>query len=67
MKSRSVSIFFEGVLNWCCNVLKLYPDFTPNKKWGSLVGDKNRNVREQWDENNCNLHVSGVKEANCKG
>lgn len=47
--------------------MKAYPDFFPHKTWGSLIGDRNRYTREEWDEKECNELVGGSKGENCIG
>ena len=56
----------SGDLIWCCGIMKAYPDFFPHETWGSLLGDKNRYIRKEWDEKHCNDLV-GTNAANCKG
>ena len=46
--------------------MKAYPDFFPLETWGSLLGDKNRYIRREWDEKLCNDLV-GSNGEHCKG
>ena len=46
--------------------MKAYPDFLPRETWGSLLGDKNRYIRREWDEKLCNDLV-GSNGEKCKG
>ena len=54
-------------LIWCCGIMKAYPDFFPRKTWGSLIGDKNRYIRNEWDNKLCNDLVGSSKGEKCKG
>ena len=47
--------------------MKAYPDFFPLETWGSLLGDKNRYIRNEWDEKLCNVLVGSSKGEHCKG
>jgi hypothetical protein len=62
----NISIYL-GDLIWCCGIMKAYPDFFPLETWGSLLGDKNRYIRREWDEKHCNDLVGSSKGENCKG
>jgi len=56
----------KGDLIWCCGIMKAYPDFFPLETWGSLIGDKNRYIRNEWDEKLCNDLVGSKNGINCK-
>ena len=47
--------------------MKAYPDFFPRKTWGSLIGDRNRYIRNEWDNKLCNDLVGSSKGEKCKG
>ena len=47
--------------------MKAYPDFFPRNTWGSLIGDKNRYIRNEWDSKLCNDLVGSSKGEKCKG
>ena len=47
--------------------MKAYPDFFPRNTWGSLIGDKNRYIRNEWDNKLCNDLVGSSKGERCKG
>ena len=60
-------VSLAGHLIWCCGIMKAYPDFLPQNSWGSLIGDKKRYIREEWNLKECNNLVGGSSGENCKG
>ena len=54
-------------LEMCCDILTEHSDFIPHQTWGSLIGDKYRYKRKQWDEKHCNQLIGSKDAINCKG
>ena len=52
------------VLEWCCSVLKDYPDFVPGMTYGSL---SDQSVKDKWGADSCDTRVGGSSRSNCKG
>ena len=60
--------FFIVDLIWCCEFMKRHPDFIPRESWGkSLIGARNRFLREEWDERHCNQIIGSRSGKNCLG
>ena len=49
---------------WCCSVVKDYPDFVPHVTWGSV---NDQSVKDKWNADNCNTLVGGSSKSNCEG
>ena len=50
--------------DWCCSVLKDYPDFVPGMTYGSL---NDQSVIDRWATQSCDTRVGGSERKNCKG
>ena len=48
--------FIIDVINWCCNIIKKYPDFTPTVDFGSF---KDAAAQEEWKTKECDFLVAG--------
>ena len=49
---------------WCCSILKKYPDMIPYQKWGNGITDSEK---KKWDGASCNDRVGGSSKALCTG
>ena len=58
------AVITEIVPEWCCSVLKEYPDFIPGVTYGSLI---DQSVKDQWGAEACDRRVGGSSKKNCKG
>ena len=64
-----VNTFLSNLLNDTKKISqRAHPLFKfPRKTWGSLIGDRNRYIRNEWDNKLCNDLVGSSKGEKCKG
>ena len=63
--------YFHQILKgkeWCCGIVKQYPDIRPLQTWGDTLSKSEYiSVRKQWDGANCNRLVGGSDTSLCDG
>merc|ERR1712083_1053839 len=50
--------------DWCCSIVKKYPDMIPHRKWGAgMQGTE----KKEWEKRSCNGVVGGSTKHLCPG